>query len=243
MARESTPRPGVLPGLYLKGIAMTDALTSERGDTPIAVATPPPPRPLTAYAASPGQAVTIVDASSRYDAVVLSPAAGTSMVRVLVDGQVVRGLRADIPAVAVTDPATALALTRQAVAWALAEQDSAVERAHSLVEQRDEDRRRQASQLTEIRSYAIDQYRDEDITRDGLDSLLSRLDLDPYQPRHRVRFTISGSFDVMPDADRDTDDTESDVRNYLRINADQVDNVDDDTVTIDVTADVEDLGD
>ncbi len=221
---------------------MTDALTSERPDSSAAVATQPSPRPLTAFAGSPGQAVTILDASARYDAVVLSPAPGTSMVRVLVDGQV-RSLRADISAVPVTDQATALALTRQAVAWALTEQDSAVERARSLAEQRDEDRRRQASQLAEIRSSAIDQYRGADITRDGLDSLLSRLDLDPYQPRHRVRFTISGSFDVTPDVDRDTEDTESDVRGYLRIDTDRVDNVDDDTVTIDVTADVEDLGD
>ncbi|MFY1577364.1 hypothetical protein ACN26Z_20940 [Verrucosispora sp. WMMD703] len=221
---------------------MTDALTSERPDSPTAVTTQPSPRPLTAFAGSPGQAVTILEAGARYDAVVLSPAPGTSMVRVLVDGQV-RSLRADISAVPVTDPAAALALTRQAVAWALAEQDSAVERARSLVEQRDEDRRRQASQLTEIRSYAIDQYREADITRDGLDSLLSRFDLSPYQPRHRVRFTISGSFDVIPDADRDTEDTESDVRSYLRIDTNRVDNVDDDTVTIDVTADVEDLSD
>ncbi|MGC5054942.1 hypothetical protein ACLQ2S_26255 [Micromonospora sp. DT48] len=216
---------------------MTDVLTSERTDTPLAVATQPHPRPLTAFAGSPGQAVTILDADRRYDAVVLSPAPGTSMVRVLVDGQVVRSLRADISAVPVTDSATALALTRQAVMWALAEKDSAVDRARGLVEQRDEDRRRQASQLAEIRSYAIDQYRDADITRDGLDGLLSRFDLDPYQPRHRVQFTISGSFDVIPDAGRDTDDTESDVREYLRIDTDRVDNVDDDTVDITVTVD------
>ncbi|GIJ35004.1 hypothetical protein [Micromonospora sediminimaris] len=221
---------------------MTDALTSERPDSPTAVAPQPSPRPLTAFAGSPGRAVTILDAGASYDAVVLSPAPGTSMVRVLVDGQV-RSVRADISAVPVTDPATALALTRQAVAWALTEQDSAVERARNLAEQRDEDRRRETSQLTEIRSYAIGQYREADITRDGLDSLLSRLDLDPYQPRHRVRFTISGSFDVIPDVYRDTEDTESDVRSYLRIDTDRVDNVEDDTVTIDVTADVEDLGD
>ncbi|MEU1811048.1 hypothetical protein [Micromonospora aurantiaca (nom. illeg.)] len=220
---------------------MTDALTSERTGTPLAVAAQPQPRPrprpLTVFAGSPGQAVTILDVDRRYDAVVLSPAPGTSMVRVLVDGQVVRSLRADISAVPVTDPATALTLTQQAVTWALTEQDSAVERARSLVEQGDADRQGRVRQLTEIRSYAIGQYRDADLTRDGLDSLLSRFDLNPYEPRHRVRFTISGTFDVIPDVDRDTDDTESDVRDYLRIDTDRVDNVDDDSVDISVTVD------
>nr|WP_152332185.1 hypothetical protein [Micromonospora purpureochromogenes] len=216
------------------------ALTSGRPRTQLALTAYPHrhPRPLAELAGSPGQAVTILHADRRDNAVVLARSAGTCMVRVLIDGQA-RSLRADIDAVPVTDPATALGLAQQTAAWALAARHTAVDRASDLVEQLDEQRRRHIHQLAEIRSYAIDRHREGDICRDGLDKFLAHFDLDPYEPRHRVRFTISGSFDVTPDDGHNAADTEYDVREYLRIDTDQVDGVDEDTLTFDVTADVE----
>ncbi|PWU52440.1 hypothetical protein DLJ47_18870 [Micromonospora sp. S4605] len=194
------------------------------------------PEPLAALAVSPGQAVTILHTDRRENAVVLAQPAETGAVRVLLDGHA-RSLRADIAAVPVTDPATALELAQQAVAWASAAQYTAADRARALAEELDEQRRRHVRQLAEIRSYAIDRHRDGDICRDGLDKFLAHFDLDPYDPRHRVVFTISGSFDVTPEDGRDAGDTEYDVREYLRIDTDQVDGVDDDTLTFDVTVD------
>ncbi|QGN48001.1 hypothetical protein GKC29_14875 [Micromonospora sp. WMMC415] len=190
--------------------------------------------PLAALAVSPGQAVTIVHTDRRENAVVLAQPAVTGTVRVLVDGHA-RSLRADVAAVPVIDPATALGLAQQAVAWALAAQHTAADRARALAEELDEQRRLHVRRLAEIRSYAIDRHRDGDICRDGLDKFLAHFDLDPYDPRHRVRFTISGSFDVTPEDGRDAGDTEYDVREYLRIGTDQVDGVDEDTLTFDVT--------
>ena len=45
----------------------------------------------------------------------------------------------------------------------------------------------------------IEQYRDSEYSRDVLDAFLSRFDLDPYQPRVKVTYTITGSFEVDSD--------------------------------------------
>ncbi len=198
----------------------------------------PQPQPLAQLSAAPGQAVTVLHPDYPENAVVLSQVDGSGLVRVLVDGQV-RSLRGDVDAMPVTDTAVALDLARQAVAWALTAQQDAVDEAHALVVQCDELRQRHIGELAEIRAYAIDRHRDGDICRDGLNAFLTRFGLAPYQPRHRVRFTISGSCDVIPDVGVSVGDTGYDVREYLRLDTDQVDGVDEATVTFDVTAQVE----
>jgi hypothetical protein len=192
------------------------------------------PQPLAVLATSPGEAVTILHADRRDNAVVLAQQTGTDTVRVLIDGQV-HDVAADIAAVPVTDPSTALALAQQTVGWVLTALHTAVDRARALAEQADEQQWRHVRQLAEIRSYAIDRHRDGDICRDGLDTFLAHFDLDPYQPRHRVQFTVSGSFEVTPEDGRDTGYTAYDVRDYLRVDTGQVDGVDEGTVAFDVT--------
>lgn len=217
------------------------ALTTDHPSTQPPLTTQPHshPQSLAELAGLPGQVVTILHADRRDNAIVLMPGAGTNSVRVLIDGQD-RSLPADIAAIPVTDPAAALALTQHAVTWALTAQHVADGRFRELAEQLDEQRLRHDRQLADIRSYAIGRYRDRDICRQGLDDFLARFDLDPYDPRHRVRFTISGSFDVYSDDGSDTTDTEYHVREFLRIDTDRVSCVDEATVTFDVTADAED---
>ncbi|WP_349876332.1 hypothetical protein ABIH81_19505 [Micromonospora sp. HUAS YX12] len=194
------------------------------------------PQPIADLAtASPGLAVTILNADAVGNAVILAPDGGRR-VRIVADGQL-REVHADLDAVPISDPATALALTQQSLAWAVATHHAATDRVRDLAAEIDRHRHAHGQQLAEIRSYAIARHRDGDICRDGLNAFLRHFDLDEYQPRHRVRFTITGSFDVRADVNRDTDDTEYDVREYLRLNTDQVDNVDTDTISTHITAD------
>src|SRR5439155_16967254 len=80
----------------------------------------------------------------------------------------------------------------------------------------------QASTLAEIRDYVIDRYRDDELARDVLEAFLSRFDLDPYQPRVKVTYTITGSFEVDSD---NTHNVENDVENNLRPDLDDIDDV------------------
>ncbi|MGI5213309.1 hypothetical protein [Plantactinospora sp. CA-290183] len=223
----------------MTNIMQQRVLTSDRSRAPLALTAYPhqQPQSLAELSAAPGRAVTILDADRRDNAVVLRQAEGTGTVQVLINGQD-RSLRADIRAVPVTDPATALRLAQQAVAWALTAERAAADRVSGLVEQDEEQQRRHTRELAEIRSYAIDRHRDGDICREGLDKFLARFDLDPYQPLHRVQFTITGSFYVKPNDDASTGYTKDDVREYLGLDTDQVDNVDLDTLAFDVTVDV-----
>jgi len=66
----------------------------------------------------------------------------------------------------------------------------------------------------------IEQYRDSEYSRDVLDAFLSRFDLDPYQPRVKVTYTITGSFEVDSD---DADEVEDNVEQNLRVDSDDVD--------------------
>lgn len=206
----------------------------------LAVTAEPHPQPLATLDASPGRPVTILNHGSADNAIVLALLDG--MVSVLVDGQV-RTLRGDVDVLPITDRATELALARQAVTWAVATHRAATDRIRGLYEEIDEGRRFHDRRLAEIRAYAIARHRDGDICREGLNEFLTHFDLDPYRPRHVVRFTISGSFEVTPDADGSCGDTEYDVRNCLRIDTDEVDGVIDDTVSIDVTADASEADD
>ena len=65
----------------------------------------------------------------------------------------------------------------------------------------------------------IEQYRDSEYSRDVLDAFLSRFDLDPYQPRVKVTYTITGSFEVDSD---DAGEVEDNVEEYLRVDLDNV---------------------
>jgi hypothetical protein len=193
------------------------------------------PQPLATLDPAPGLVITILNRGSAGNGVVLAQTDGA--VSVLVDGQV-RTLRGDADVLPITERDTELALARQAVTWALAAHRAATDRIRGLYTDLDDARRFHDQALTDIRAYAIRRHRDGDICRDGLNEFLTHFDLDPYRPRHRVQFTIRGSFEVTPDADRDTGDTEDDVRDYLRIDTDEVDGVIDYAVDIDVTVDV-----
>ncbi|GIF69352.1 hypothetical protein Ais01nite_73870 [Asanoa ishikariensis] len=207
----------------------------------LAVTAEPQQQPIGAFAASAGQAVRIVSAGRDETGVILARDATTGNVRVLIDG-LVQTLREDVVVEPVTDPATVAALARQATVWAVAAKDEATKRIWQLEDDLGEQRRLQAQRLNEIRGYAINRFRDNDFSRDELNGFLDDLNLNPFDPRHRVRFTISGSLDVDSDG-RDTEYTSSDVRNYLKLDLERVDGVNDDSVTFDVTVeDVEDLG-
>lgn len=230
-------RPSAGP-FFLKGNAMSNmqqpSLTLGHPHAQLAITAQP--QPLAALAGAPGQAVIILHADRRDTAVVLTQPTETGTVHVLIDGHT-RSVNADIPAVPVTDSTTALALAQQAAQWALAARQDAIDRARAMAERLDDQRQRHVIEVAEIRAYAIDRHRDGDICRDGLDKFLAHFDLDPYEPRHRVRFTISGGFDVTPDNGRSAEYTENDVREYLRLDTDRVDGVDEDSITIDVMVD------
>ncbi|ROO60331.1 hypothetical protein EDC02_2192 [Micromonospora sp. Llam0] len=201
------------------------------------------PQPIATFAASaPGQVVTILNGYLIKNAVVLGQRDDAPKVRVLVDGQL-RTVSSDITAVPISDPATGQALAQQALAWLLARHRLIEDQVRGQTEQIAEQRRAYDSKLAEVRSYAIDRCRGGDLYRDVLNELLARLGLSPYQPRQKVQFTITGEFEVNPDSDRDTSDTVSDVRDYLRINTDQVDNVDEDTINISIEADADEIDD
>jgi hypothetical protein len=209
------------------------------------------PQPIATFAASAsGQVVTILDGYLTENAVVLGksdsgpgvPGVDASGVRVLVDGQL-RTVSADVTAVPISDPETGQALAQQALAWLLARHRTIEDQLRDRTEQLAEQRRSQDSQLAEIRSYTIARCREGDIDREVLNDFFDRFDLDAYHPRQKVRFTITGEFEVNPDPERDTYATASDVREYLRINTDQVDNVDEDTIDISVEVDADEVDD
>lgn len=85
--------------------------------------------------------------------------------------------------------------------------------------------------LAEIRAYAIRRHQDGDICRDGLNEFLTEFDLDKYQPRVRIRYTISGSYEVDGS---DPDTATRDAEGYIEVNLSRVDNVVDDSSTVDV---------
>jgi hypothetical protein len=93
--------------------------------------------------------------------------------------------------------------------------------------------------LADIRQYAIDQHLAEAICRKGLNGFLETFDMPIYQPRTRISYTITGTYDVSDDA---ADAAENDAWNYLKVDLSDLDNVvdDSDTFTIDII-DVETL--
>jgi hypothetical protein len=230
----------------VKGIAMTQPSTlqsptagrddPQRGQTA-------EPQPIATFAASaPGQVVTIVDGYLTENAVVLGQRDNAAGVRVLINGQL-RTVSGDVTAEPISDPGTGQALAQRALAWLLMRHRTIEDQVRDQTAQLAEQRRSFDSHLAQIRSYTIDRCRAGDLDRDVLNDFLTRFDLDPYRPRQRVRFTITGEFEVTPDPERDASDTASDVRDYLRINTDHVDNVDEDTIDISVDADADEADD
>lgn len=117
------------------------------------------------------------------------------------------------------------------------EQDAeAVRSLQAGVVQAQQDREQDAKQhrqvLREIREYAIDKRRADDICQSGLDAFLRRFDMAPDETL--VRFTITGSYRV---ANGDRDAAESDGRDNLEVDLSQVDDVDTDSLTVDVRID------
>jgi len=74
--------------------------------------------------------------------------------------------------------------------------------------------------IEEMRAYAIEQHEDKVICRDGLDEFLDHFDLEPYEQRLRVTFTLTGSYEVDS---TDRDHTVNDAQ-YVRIDLGSVDN-------------------
>ncbi|NLT55143.1 MAG: hypothetical protein GXX79_11430 [Actinomycetales bacterium] len=123
-------------------------------------------------------------------------------------------LPAHTRAVPVTDPAgcdpvLAAALTHLAVALR-AERDQRTH--HQAHHQR---------VLDDIRGSAVQRHTEGQICRPGLADFLSAFDLAPYEPRVRVTYAITGSYEVTgtPEA------AEDDARGYLRPDLDGLDDV------------------
>ena len=177
--------------------------------------------PLRAFlTGEPSLPVAVTLAVSGVDAVLLGRV-GNATVEVLREGRIVR--EADtMLAVPVTDPARQVELLRAALVADVAARRGLAETAQLRGFELNQLSASQASTLAEIRDYVIDRYRDDELTRDVLEAFLSRFDLDPYQPRVKVTYTITGSFEVDTD---DPEDVESNVEQNLRVDSDDVDGV------------------
>ena len=81
--------------------------------------------------------------------------------------------------------------------------------------------------LDDIRSYAVARHLEDSICRGGLNAFLETFGLATYDPRIRVSYTITGSYEV------DTDDPTPprDARGYLKPDLGELDNVIDDSDT------------
>jgi len=176
--------------------------------------------PLRAFLTGPDLPVTVTLTNTGVDAVLLGPA-GPASVDVARDARIVR--EADtMLAVPVTDPTRQVELLRAALSADVAARQTLAATAAQRLTELGELRTSQARRLAEIRDYAIEQYRESEISRDVLDAFLSRFNLDPYQPRVKVTYTITGSFEVDSD---DPNEVENDVDQNLRVDLDDVDDV------------------
>jgi hypothetical protein len=189
--------------------------------------------PLRAYLTGPDLPVTVTLADSGVDVVILR-AAGTATVELVRNKQIVR--EADTALAApINDPARQVELLRAALAAdVVARQEAALtadQRRDDLTQL--QERRRQT--LDEIRDFAIEQYRDDELTRTMLDTFLEKFDLEPYRPRVTVTYSITGSFEVDSD---DSDQVEYDVDQNLRVDLDEIDDVVEysDNVNVSVTS-------
>ena len=173
--------------------------------------------PLRAFLLGPDLPLAVTLSTSGVDAVLLRRVDSAS-VELLRDGRIVREPDTML-AVPVTDP------TRQAelLCAALAADVTARQALAATAEQRRTElaelRASNAGTLAEIRDYVIADYRADEYSRDVLDAFLARFDLDPYQPRVKVTYTITGSFEVDSD---NAGEVEDNVEEYLGVDLDNV---------------------
>lgn|GEM_PF-4201614 len=177
--------------------------------------------PLRAFlTGEPGLPIAVTLAVSGVDAVLLGRT-GTATVEVLRDGRIVR--EADtMLAVPVTDPTRQVELLTAALVADIAARQGLTETAAQRGFELNQLRASQASTLDAVRDYAIEQYREDEFSRDVLNALLDRLGVEPYRPRVKVTYTITGSFEVDTD---DPEDVEGNVEQNLRVDSDDVDGV------------------
>jgi len=189
------------------------------GSTGAATAQPWMQLPLRAFlTGQPVLPVAVTLSASGVDAVLLGRV-GSATVEVLREGRIVR--EADtMLAAPVTDPARQVELLRGALLADVAARQALAETVQQRGTELNQLRASQAGTLDRIRDYVIEQYREDEFSRDVLDAFLSRFDLDPYRPRVKVTYTITGSFEVEGD---DPDDVENNVEQNLRVDSDDVD--------------------
>ncbi|MEU6351056.1 hypothetical protein ABZ896_17235 [Streptomyces sp. NPDC047072] len=97
-----------------------------------------------------------------------------------------------------------------------------------------EQEQRHHANLDAIRQYAIERHQNGDICSDGLDAFLEEFGMKPYVERVRVRYTITGSYEVAPG---DEDAVRNDAEQYLGPNLSGLDDVDDYSVDFTLTID------
>ena len=174
--------------------------------------------PLRAFLLGPDLPLAVTLTTSGVDAVLLRRVDSAS-VELLRDGRIVREPDTMLAA-PVTDPTRQAELLRAALAAEAATRQALAETAEQRRTELDQLRASNAGTLAEIRDYVIADYRADEYSRDVLDAFLARFDLDPYQPRVKVTYTITGSFEVDSD---DADEVEDNVEQNLRVDSDDVD--------------------
>ena len=188
----------------------------------------PTPRPLGAFVADPNQAcpgAAVVTVDGRMVVVLRLDPPG--QVEVHAPGSGLHALPADTPAVPVAEPALVAEVLAAAVfdlaRWhAAARADlTAAEGGHRQL-------------LADIRQYVLERHLDGDICREGMNRFFEAFSLDPYDPRVRVRYTITGSYEV--DAE-DVYAASHDARGYLKPDLSNLDSLIDgsDDFAVDVT--------
>jgi hypothetical protein len=130
-------------------------------------------------------------------------------------------LAADTSATAVLDPARSADLLLRAVAH-LSRQIRTLQTDHRVAEAR------HARTLEEIRRYAIDRHLDDQYCRQGLNDFLRAFGMPVFEPRIRVSYVITGSYDVEGE---DTYSATRDATGYLKVDLSELDGVLDDTDT------------
>jgi hypothetical protein len=238
---DTTTYPTTTDPAPSNGTRPSDDTAPSNGTGPAATTWPDRPavnRPLGDFLPGGPAAVHLVVALPSGDQVVVVGRADDGQVEVWSFGGLTRR-DADTAVSAVTDPAARDDLLAAAVRGLDAQRHTAIQRAARAVEDRDRERGNHEQVLTDIRAYAVDKHQDGEICRGGLNDFLTAFGLPEFAPRVRVRYTLTGSYEV--DAD-DADAAGRDARGYLKPDLAQLDNVIDDSDTYSVHVDdVEEL--
>lgn len=243
MTTDTTTYPTTTDPAPSNGTRPSDDTAPSNGTGPATTAWPDGPvvtRPLGDLLPGRPAAGQLVVALPSGDQVVVMGRADDGQVEVWSFGRLTRR-DPDTAVSAVTDPAARDNLLAAAVHGLAEQQHAATERATRAVEDRDRDRETHERVLAEIRAYAVDKHQDGSICRGGLNDFLTAFGLPEYAPRVRVRYTLSGSYEVDAD-DADADAANRDARGYLKPDLSELDNVLEDSDTFSVHVDgVEEL--